>query len=167
MSVKTNALKKIANRVADFILKRKQLGEAKKIWKLNRELDTASLWDKAMREENVPAYLRRWENGFWTNARNIYGEQSSYLLRWENWWKIPWQNFWISNTKTTDNMRDVMWLSDKKLWERLRRSPTWAVDTPFSTINWYWVSPAAKLKDVVRKKMYKTWLKFWKNWYTF
>jgi hypothetical protein len=31
MSVKTNALKKIANRVADFILKKKQLGEAKKI----------------------------------------------------------------------------------------------------------------------------------------
>lgn len=165
MSVKTNALKKIANRVADFILKRKQLSEAKKIWKLNRELDATSLWDKAMREENIPAYLRRWEEGFWTNARSIYNEQSPYFLRWENWLKIPWQNYWISNTKTTDNISEPMWMFDQKLWERLRRSPTWAVDTPFSTINWYWVSPAAKIKDVVNKRMYKTWLKFWKNWY--
>ena len=166
MAVKTNALKKIANRVADFILKRKQLGEAKKIWKLNRNLDTASLWDKAMREENIPAYLIRWENGFGTNNSSIYENQWKYFLRWENWPVIPWQNYWISNTKTTDDMWGIMWLSDKKLWERLKR-PTWAVDTPYNTMNWYWVSPAAQLKDVVRKKMYKTWLKFWKNWYTF
>lgn len=166
MAVKTNALKKIANRVADFILKKKQLGEAKKVWKLNRNLDTASLWDKAMREENIPAYLRRWENGFGTNNSSIYENQWKYFLRWENWPVIPWQNLWISNTKTTDDMWRIMRLSDKKIWERLKR-PAWAVDTPYNTINWYWVSPAAQLKDVVRKKMYKTWLKFWKNWYTF